>query len=157
MHCETSVSGTVSIFPSGVAPVCSGNQLEVICNTTGTHLEWRLFLIDDETGAARVYARWGISADGPREVQTFNQTGVNSTVITFSRSSTQGSPVLTSRMLISAVSDSLNSTMVTCMDVASGTMESTSIITFNSQSQSKFITIANNYAYRCTWYNCMMI
>ena len=119
MYCENSVSGTVSIFPSGVALVCSGDQLELICNITGRLLDWRFFLIDNKTGAAREYARKGISADGPREAQTSNQTRFNSTVIIFSRISSQDSPILTSRVLTSAVSSSLNGTVVTCMDVAS--------------------------------------
>ena len=135
MHCESSISGTVTIFPSGVAPVCNRDQLELICNITGRLLEWRFFLIDNETGAVRKYAGKGISADGLREAQTSNQTRFNSTVIIFSRTSSQDSPILTSRVLISAVSDSLNGTVVTCMDAASEIMESTTIITSISQSQ----------------------
>ena len=125
----------MSIFPSGVAPVCGGDQLELICNITGRLLDWRFFLIDNETGAAREYAGKGISADGPREAQTSYQTRFNSTVIIYSRSSSQDSPILTSRVLISAISDRLNGTVVICMDVASGIMESTTIITSISQSQ----------------------
>ena len=94
-------------------------------------------MIDDETGAARPYAVRGITADAPRESQTFTLTSFNSTVITFLRISAQDSPVLTSRVLISDVSDSLNGTVVTCMDVASEIMESTTIITSISQSQGK--------------------
>ena len=126
----------MSIFPSGVAPVCGGDQLELICNITGRLLDWRFFLIDNETGAAREYAGKGISADGLREAQTSNQTRFNSTVIIFSRTSSQDSPILTSRVLISAISDRLNGTVVTCMDAASEIMESTTIITSISQSQS---------------------
>ena len=137
IHTDQLLIATVSTSPSGVATVCSGDQLELTCNITGRILDWSFFMIDDETGAARKYAMRGITADAQRESQTFTLTRFNSTVITFLRLSTQDSPVLTSRVFISPVSDSLDGTVVTCMDVASQTMESITIITFISQSQGK--------------------
>ena len=71
----------------------------------------------------RQFIQRGITADGPADIQTF-PVEYNSTIFTFSRTSIQGSPVLTSRVVIDSVKDSLNGTVVTYMDVTSPTMES---------------------------------
>lgn len=125
--------GAVTISPPGIALVCSGDQLELICNIPGMLLEWNLSRID-ETGRARQFIQRGITADGPAGIQTF-PIEYNSTTFIFSRTSAQGSPILTSRMLISAVSDNLDGTVVTCVDLTSLNMESssTTIMIMNSQ------------------------
>lgn len=127
--------GAVTISPPGMALVCNGDQLELTCNVTGMFLEWNLFRID-ETSTARHFMRRPITADGPADIQTF-PVDYNSTTFTFSRTSAQGSPVLTSRVLINEVKDSLNGTMVTCLDVISPNMESSStiIVIINRQIQ----------------------
>ena len=51
MYCEISVSGCVALSPPRIAPVCSGDQLELICSTTETFIEWSISRID-ETGVA---------------------------------------------------------------------------------------------------------
>ena len=39
--------GTVTLFPAGIAPVCTGDQLELTCNTTGMpkFLNWSITLV----------------------------------------------------------------------------------------------------------------
>ena len=117
--------GAVTISPPGIASVFSGHQLELMCrpSATGMFLEWNFFRIDVETRMYRQFIQRGITADGPADIQTF-PVEYNSTIFTFSRTSIQGSPVLTSRVVIDSVKDSLNGTVVTYMDVTSPTMES---------------------------------
>ena len=120
----TTISGAVTISPPGIASVCSGHQLELMCRLSATvmFLEWNIFRIDVEIRMYRQFIQRGITADGPAHIQTF-PVEYNSTIFTFSRTSIQGSPVLTSRVVIDSVKDSLNGTVVTCMDVTSPTME----------------------------------
>ena len=88
-------------------------------------LEWNISQID-ETGTTRQFIWRGITASGPADVQTFT-VEYNSTMFTFSRTSAQGSPVFTSSVVIDSVKDSLNGAVVTCMDVSSSAVVSSSI------------------------------
>ena len=135
------ISDAVTISPPGIASVCSGHQLELIYNATGMFLEWNFSRIDVETGMSRQFIWRGITAD----IQTF-PVEYNSTIFTFSRTSPQGSPVLTSRVVIDSVKDSLNGTVVKCMDVTSSTMESsaTVITIINSRIQCVRTLIINS-------------
>ena len=141
MYC---ISGTAAISPLSVASVCSEDQLELMCNATGMFLEWNISQIDVETGVARQFIRRSITADGPADIQTF-PVQYNSTIFTFSRTSFQGSPVLTSKVVINSVKESLNGTVVTCVDVTSPRRESssTTIVIINSRIQSMWV--ANLY------------
>ena len=130
----------MTVSPPSVASVCSGHQLQLTCNATAAFLEWTFSWIDLETGAARQFIRQGITADGQADVQTF-PVEYNSTTFTFSRTSAQGSPVLTSKVVIDSVKDSLNGTVVTCMDITSPNMESatTTIVIINNRIQSMWV------------------
>ena len=109
--------------PSERAQVCKGDYLELTCNITGTLQAWTFPLIGN---SYRPFT-YAIQASGPAEVQTFPLTVDNLTIIyTISRSSAEGSPV-SSRLLISAVSDSHNGTEISCSDVNSQTESSTTI------------------------------
>ena len=65
----------------------------------------------------------------------------------FSRTSPQGSPVLTSRVVIDSVKDSLNGTVVTCMDVTSSTMESSATVIMIINSRIQCMWDVDNYCY----------
>ena len=69
----------MTISPSGVASVCSGDQLELTCNSTGSLLEWQI----NVTSAARLYRR-GITSAGGIDKETY-QLQINSTVFVISR------------------------------------------------------------------------
>lgn len=115
-------------MPSGIAPACSGDQLELTCSVTANLLEWRI----NVTSVARIYIR-GVSSDGPTiNVQT-NTLMINSSNITFSRISNENAVPLISRLFISYVGDGLNGTIVTCEDVVSSQSTST-IITVTQDS-----------------------
>ena len=110
------------ISPPEIASVCMGDQLELMCNTTGSLLEWNLSHID-KAGTSRQFIRRGITANGEADAQMYT-VEYNSTMFTISRISAQESPVLSSRLFIDGVNDSLNSTVVTCVDVTSPNLES---------------------------------
>ena len=129
---ESSVSGAVILTPSEIARVCVGEELEFTCNVTGILLEWTFPLINKNSMTLRPFTR-GITAQGPSETQTF-QLIDNSTTYSFTRTSTEGSPV-SSRFLISVVSDYHNGTEITCSDVSSSTTESTTIVVIDDQIQ----------------------
>ena len=47
--------GAVTLSPSGVAPVCIGDQLELMCTTTGSALDWRFrVFMENETTATDI-------------------------------------------------------------------------------------------------------
>ena len=104
--------GAVIISPSGVATVCSGGQLELNCTITDTGsfalLVWNIILVPILNLSQAVSS----SSPSDQEFQNF----INSTKLTFSRISSQGSSPLISRLLISAVSDHLNGTQVNCIN-----------------------------------------
>ena len=106
------------ISPARTAYVCSGDQLELTCNTTGQFLEWSFSFIPKT-----------------RTLSSLSQTDqtshlvVNSTTFTFSRISGENSLPLISRLLVSHIEDTLNGTLVSCTDVASSETASTVIIT----------------------------
>jgi hypothetical protein len=104
--------------------VCAGENLEFTCNITGTLLEWRFPVVS----SSRRQFPYGISASDSAEMYK-HQAIDNSTInITISRISAQDSPV-SSRLLISPITESHNGTEVTCVDVSSSpTVESSTII-----------------------------
>ena len=108
------------ISPLGMAPACSGDQLELTCTTRGRFLEWSFSLIPEGDTTARRYARV-LNPNSPTSTLE-----VNSITFTFSIISAGSNLPLTSQLLISPVSDSLNGTEVNCTDV--GTSNSTSTI-----------------------------
>ena len=111
-------SGAVTLSPSGVAPVCSGDQLELTCTVTGALLQWRFSTIRGELTRT-------VTSTGP----AMSQLTVNSTVFNFSRISADSSvmPVV-SRSVISPVSNRLNGTVMNCVDVEAVEVASTTII-----------------------------
>ena len=121
----------VMISPPGIAPVCSGDQLELICTTTGRFLELSFFLIPEGDTTARRYSRV-LNSDSPT-----SELEVNTITFMFSIISAGSSLHLTSRLIISPVSDSLNRTEVNCTDV--GTSNSTSTI----------VTVIDDNAHDC--------
>ena len=123
--CETKLGGVV-ISPPTVAPVCSGDLLELRCTTAGSFLEWSFFLIPDGETTARKYARV-LHSQSPAT----SELTVSSITFTFSRISTEGSEPLTSMLLIDPVSDDLNGTEVNCTDVIRSNSTSTHIQVIN--------------------------
>ena len=64
IHAMFCHSGTVKLSPSGVAPVCSGGQLELTCTVTGEFLQWRFSVFrGNETTATEI--RRAVESIGP--------------------------------------------------------------------------------------------
>ena len=121
-------AGDVIISPPGVATVCSGHQLELTCSTSGPIHEWSFSFIPMTRA---------IVSDRPDNQISYLL--VNSTIsFNFSRVSSEDSLPLISRLLISPVSDGLNGSSVSCMDIATSESMSTSInVIDNIQPQGK--------------------
>ena len=59
-HYNVLYTGTVLISPPEIASICIGDQLEQMCTTTGSLLEWNLFHID-KAGTSQQFIQRGIS------------------------------------------------------------------------------------------------
>jgi hypothetical protein len=116
-------TGQVSLSPSGIASICHGEQLNLVCTSHGGFLEWSFFAND------------GLS-DGryTRILSTISQMSqlmINQTVFTFSRISGENSLPLTSRLSISPIGGGLNGTLVNCTDLATFNTSSATIDVVN--------------------------
>ena len=49
-------AGAMIVSPSGVASVCSGDQLELRCTTSGSLLKWA-FILTPDNAVARAYTK----------------------------------------------------------------------------------------------------
>ena len=121
-------AGLVIISPSEIAPTCSGDQLNLTCNVTGSFLQWSFSLIPEGETTARDHMFTLTSLNPTNQIQ---QLSVNSTMFTFSRSSAANSVPLMSKLTINATSDNLNQTVVTCLDVEALESVSTTINIIN--------------------------
>ena len=121
------MNGSVTISPHGVAPVCCGHQLQLICTITGSILEWKII---PEQNYSTLEVR--------RYIPTGNMSfQYGDSTIRFIRIS--HSMLVTSyKMLISPVSSSLNGTEVMCKDL------------MNQQSSSTVINVENGQGIRHT-------
>jgi hypothetical protein len=123
MFCH-SLTGAVTLSPSGVAPVClSGDQLELTCTITGELLQWRFSVVRGNDTTATKITRTITSISSTRSPLT-----VNSMVFNFSRISAHDRMPVMSRLVISPVSNSLNGTVMNCEDVDTREESSTTII-----------------------------
>ena len=99
------------VSPAGMASLCSGDQLELTCTTSGSLLEWA-FVLTPDNAVARAYTK-GLTTD-TKAPETLE---INSTMFTFSRLSPPNSSPLISILVINPVTVSLNGTEVNCTDL----------------------------------------
>ena len=122
-------AGEVTISPSGIALACDGDQLELICHTTGRALEWNInVLLKDD--------RFKSVLDSVSPIlPSHTITVINTTIkFVFTRISPPNSQPLTSRLVISqADSGIINGTVVSCVDRETRTNSSTVINVINDQ------------------------
>ena len=114
------------ISPPRIAPVCSGDTLNLTCTTTGRFLEWSFTLIPENETTPMRYTR-SLQTYGPKHLQIFEQV-IASTMFIYSRNSAENSLPLMSTLSVSPVSDGLNGTVVNCTDVTTSDTVSTIII-----------------------------
>ena len=122
----------MTISPPGVAPVCSGDQLELTCTITGSFLGWRFSVFRENATTATEFSR-NIIPSGSASA-AMSQFVLNSTTFDVSRTSAEDTMPLMSRLLINPVSNSLNGTVVNCEDVDTSELSSTTIIIIMTES-----------------------
>ena len=119
----------VEISPSPVAPVCQeGDQLELMCNTTtGIDHQW-LFTVFPENVSYTVAPVSSIGESGiPMPLL------ISASMITFSRLSDQNVLPLMSRVTINSVSRGLNKTVVSCCELDTNLVATTTIQIIDSR------------------------
>ena len=99
-----------------------------MCNITGSQLEWRFNATRQNATTATEFVQV-ITSSGRTNTKT-TQLLVNSMIFTFSRTSAEGTPVI-SRLLISPVSNTLSGTVMSCVDVIASELSSTTVIVAN--------------------------
>jgi hypothetical protein len=106
----------VTISPSGVAPVCPGGQLKLMCTTTITamFLQWSFDLIRGNEATPTHFTRTITPSSS-----TMTYLIVNSVTFNFSRMSAQNSLPLMSQLLVGPVIEGLNGIEVNCEDIDS--------------------------------------
>ena len=97
------------LLPSGQAPVCHGEQLQLTCNTTEIYLKWSYSLYNEQ-GLLINYTRKISSLDIS---QQHSQIVVNSTLFDFIRISDRGLPLI-STLTINSVGNGLNGVDIGC-------------------------------------------
>ena len=123
--------GTVTLSPPGVALVCSGGQLELVCTTAGSFLEWRFRIFLENETTATDTSRVIRSASAAVSLLM-----VNSTLFNFSRISARDSLPVKSTLVIGPVSDNLSGTLVNCLDLRSSQNLSTTVVIIKKDSSS---------------------
>ena len=83
-HVFTGASPLLKLSPSGLVPVCSGDQLEVICNTTETFLTWDILWIPDGATTAVNHGGQIINHQSPHD-ETSCYVIINSVFFNISR------------------------------------------------------------------------
>ena len=106
-------AGIVTLLPSGQAPVCHGEQLQLTCNTTDVYLRWSYSVYNDQ-GLLINYTRKISSLDIS---QQHSRMVVNSTLFDFLRISGRGVPLI-STLTIHSVENTLNGVDIGCTGLA---------------------------------------
>ena len=103
------------LSPSGVAFACVGMPLEITCNTTSTILQWNIIYSRNNSGilseARLIYYSTPVATLSPF---MFHRSTVN-----FTRTSMRNALPLTATLLIDSVTEGLNQTMISCMQLGS--------------------------------------
>ena len=102
------------ILPSGEAPVCHGEELQLTCKATELYsfLRWN-FIVYNDQGVPTDFTRIVSSIDAS---QQSSQIVINSTSFNFLRISGQGMLLITT-MTINLVGNSLNGVSVGCTGI----------------------------------------
>ena len=121
-------AGVVVISPSPVAPVCQeGDQLELMCNTSGLDHQWLFTVFPENVN----YTRPPVESTGTSGIPMPLMIGAS--IITFSRLSGQFDLPLISRVTISSVERRLNGTVVSCVELDTNLVATTTIQIIDSQ------------------------
>ena len=124
-------TGGAVISPPGIVSVCVGDDVTLMCNTTGRFLEWSFSLIPENETVSMRYSR-ALQPSGLNHLQVSEQR-IGSTIFLYSRSSAENVLPLTSALSIGPVSEDLNGTVVNCTDATTSDTASTLINIINEE------------------------
>ena len=116
-------SDDVILSPPEVAPVCSGDELELTCAVPGRALEWVITLMPPEDTTYEYPLINSVEQSLPVHTIKVN----NNISLIFSRSSPLNSRPLISRLLISPATSVVNGAIVVCEDTEMRTNSSTRV------------------------------
>jgi hypothetical protein len=120
----TAAVAVTLISPPEVAPVCSGDELELACTAPGRALEWNITLMPPSEDMTYEYRYPLNSVEQSFPVHTIT---VNNVSFIFSRISPSNSRPLISRLLISPATNVVDGILVVCADRETRTNSSTSV------------------------------
>ena len=118
-------SGIVMMSPSDVVSVCNEDQLKIVCSTTENFLRWNVTLDQSKGLSIRTFTRTISSLSVSSYISPVRL--IDSITIYFNRSSIEGELPLRSSLVISPVSNIINSTLLTCMELTSSNL-STAVV-----------------------------
>ena len=132
-----------------VAPVCRvGNTLNLTCTASVDFIRWSISLVNEFGTLEEITA----TSNSEDESQQVTQRTVNSTTLTFMRSSAQGASPLISTLFINSLSVSLNGTVVLCTEIGGSMMSDSTTIYIIELSNSEIINMAS-LLQCCTYYD----
>ena len=106
-------SDTVFLSPPEVAPVCSGDELELTCTVPGRALEWFITLMPTSEDVTFEHPLNSVEQSLPVHTIKVN----NNTSFIFSRTSPPNTHPLMSRLLISPATSVVDGAIVVCEDI----------------------------------------
>ena len=101
------------LSPSGVALACAGLPLEITCNTTSTSLQWNITYTRGNTETSSEI-RFVYHSTLAATVSPFT---IHQSTINFNRTSKRLALPLIATLLIDRVTEGLNQTVITCMQL----------------------------------------
>ena len=121
------------------AVLCEGEELELICTSNETFLQWS-WSLQFEHGKVLEYSRFSSSTDASQLMNSFS---VNSTSFNVSRVSNQGRSPLVSRLLITPVSLKVNAVIIAnCTEVQGDGMASITINMVGNINASRYTQVS---------------
>ena len=109
-------AGQLTLSPMSVAPVCRvGDQLQLTCTASVQFIKWSILQINDQGTLEEPTTSVQINSLDDNQI---TQRIVNSSIFTFTRTSTQRILPLVSTLSIDSVSIGLNGTVVNCSNVS---------------------------------------
>ena len=111
-----SFTGQLTLSPMSVAPVCRvGDPFQLTCTASVQFIKWSILRVNDQGRLEEPTTPVQINSRDDNQV---TQRVVNSSIFTFTRTSTQRILPLVSTLSIDSISIGLNGTVVKCSNVS---------------------------------------
>ena len=125
------------LSPMMVAPVCLGDPLQITCTAPVEFLRWSILRLNEQGTFEKITNDVIMNSRDPNQMI---QTRVNSTTVTFTRTSSQGASPLTSTLSVESVRMDLNEKVVRCMDIENPMTSASTTIQIFEGNQSELAT-----------------